>query len=102
MQKTKTTNGQPVENFVQQAWVIEWFLFLNKFQDDQSMSRNNNSLTYYKTTHKIRIPKGYDIKRWDKVTNQSWEEFIVKYSYKQPGFNGEVDHLLLYVDLIDG
>lgn len=64
---------------------------------------NNNILnmwSFIKTTHKIRCEKGFEIFEKDKVVDQNWLEYEVKFVEETPGFAWENDHLLLFVEKV--
>lgn len=57
-----------------------------------------NMWSYIKTTHKIRLEKGFEILEKDKVIDQNWIEYEVKFVEETPGFAWNNDHLLLLID----
>lgn len=99
---TINTDWQPIPEYIEQDETITCFIFLNKFQENAGIKHWNNEIEAFKTSHKIRMPLWHEVLRGDKIKDQDWLEYEVKLPYKQPWFKWQVDHLLLFANIIDG
>ena len=57
-----------------------------------------NKVDILQTTHKIRLDFWVDIVEWDKIVDNLWETFIIKFVENCPWFGWSDDHLILYAD----
>ena len=89
---------QRKEIFTESEKDIKCLIMMNKFQIDQTIWKE---ISYYKSTHYVRLELWPVAKVGDKIKDQSGKEYDVKFVYENPGFGGDPDHLVLYVDVID-
>lgn len=57
-----------------------------------------NKVELLQTSHKIRLDFWIDIQEWNKIVDNLWESFIIKFVENCPGFWWSDDHLILYAD----
>lgn len=97
--KTENEIWEEIESWPteSQSW-IKCLLLLNKQRYDAYIS---NEVEYIKTTHKIRMDFWPEIEEWDKIQDNNWVWYTVKFADNAPGFDWVDDHLLVLVDKIE-
>jgi hypothetical protein len=101
LSRTTTTDavGQRQSLFTPtQSW-IDCLIMQNSFKTDKEIK--GWSITYYESTHLVRLELWPIVKVGDKIKNQQNVEYEVKFVYENPWFGGVSDHLVLYVDIIN-
>jgi hypothetical protein len=93
------TVGQRKSVFSTTQSDISCLIMQNSFKTDKEVK--SGSLTYYESTHLVRLELWPTVKVWDKIKDKKEREYEVKFVYENPGFGGNPDHLVLYVDIID-
>ncbi len=100
---TKGKMGQEKKRY-QEIWTIKGILLPSKENYDNYTSNTktgNNGLVYDQFEYEFRCELGPKIKKWD-FFKDNLGRYEVKRSYRAPGFWGEDDHLVCYLNESDG
>jgi hypothetical protein len=93
--ETKSDTG-----FVTQSYwsIASWIKCLLLKNSNKYLEKVDDKVSIIQTSHKIRLDFWIDIQEDNKIVDNLWEIFIVKFVENCPWFWWSDDHLILYVD----
>ena len=72
-----------------------------KYNQTLGTTSRPNQMEYLKASHTIRLEFWSTIEKGNRIEDNKGQKYQVEFVYTTPGFGGEDDHLLLYVETLN-
>lgn len=102
-QKITLPNGEVTKEYTSTGEQIPCLIMLNKADYKQIMgtAHKPNQMEYLLASHNIRLEFWPKIEKGDHILDNKGQKYQVEFVYATPWFDGEDDHLLLYVEALN-
>jgi len=78
--------------------IASWVKCLLLKNNNKYLENIDDKVNILQTSHKIRLDFWINIQEGNKIVDNLWESFIIKFVENCPGFWWNDDHLVLYAD----